>query len=99
MLEGMLSERGEDVPPANHPPMTRHGPRPDDQSPSSKNRQPQNVKVDNESPNSFNDDFMDGDHHESNSNRAEDNESAHSASSPSMLPPFLEHVPLLWWLL
>ena len=89
MLEGMLTERGEDVPPANHPPMTRHGPRPDDQSPASKNRQqqPRDKTQDNESPGSFNDDFMDTEHHDSHSNRAEDNESAHSASSPSILPP------------
>jgi hypothetical protein len=90
LLEGMLTERGEPLPPANHPPMTRHGPRPEDQSPSSTNRQqqPNGFKgQDNSSPGSFNDDFMDGEHHEIISHHGEDNESANSASSPSVLPP------------
>lgn len=37
LLEGMLKEKGVEAPPANHPPMTRHGPpRIDDPSPSRK---------------------------------------------------------------
>ena len=90
LLEGMLQEQGAAVPPANHPPMTRHGPRLDEPSPASKNRkaQPNTLKLqDNSSPGSLPDDFMDGENNDMISHRGEDNESAHSANSPSMLPP------------
>lgn len=67
LLEGMLKEKGESPPPANHPPMTRHGPRPDDPSPSRKYHKSQNSlniahsNQDHSSPGSQQDDFMDGD--------------------------------------
>lgn len=98
LLEGMLQEQGAPLPPANHPPMTRHGPRQDDidPSPNSKNRKPQpqsagsNNGMDNSSPGSQHDDFFDNDHIDIGSHRGDDIESthsAHSAHSPSILPP------------
>jgi hypothetical protein len=92
LLEGMLKENGSEPPPANHPPMTRHGPRPDEPSPSRKHKVQGSISIarsnnEQSSPGSQQDDFLDGEHadRESNSQRGDELESVHSASSPSML--------------
>jgi hypothetical protein len=94
LLEGMLKDNGAEPPPANHPPMTRHGPRPDEPSPSRKHKVQGSTGIarstqEQSSPGSQQDDFLDGEHadRESNSHRGDEIESVHSASSPSMLAP------------
>jgi hypothetical protein len=94
LLEGMLKENGAEPPPANHPPMTRHGPRPDEQSPTRKHKVQGSTTTarsvqGQSSPGSQQDDFLDSEHveRESNSHRGDEVESLHSASSPSVLAP------------
>ncbi|KAF2430447.1 hypothetical protein EJ08DRAFT_243853 [Tothia fuscella] len=96
LLEGMLKEKGESPPPANHPPMTRHGPRPDDLSPSRKHKTQGSATTarsihGHSSPGSQQDDLMDGDHVDQESNGhshpGDDRDSNHSAPSPSVLAP------------
>jgi hypothetical protein len=96
LLEGMLKEKGESPPPANHPPMTRHGPRPDEPSPSRKHKTQGSTTTarsnqDQSSPGSQADEFMENEmvdrESNSNSHRGEDRESLHSASSPTILAP------------
>ncbi|KAF2119711.1 fungal-specific transcription factor domain-containing protein [Lophiotrema nucula] len=87
LLEGMLKERGEEPPPANHPPKTRHGQHEDEASPSRKTTDSQNLHQDGSTPGSQpspHDEYHEGEHHE------QDNISHHdgdSTGSPSMLPP------------
>jgi Fungal specific transcription factor domain len=97
-LEGMLRENGAEPPLAQHPPMTRHGIRQDDPSPSrrynSKSQIRQNIGATNgvssdnthSSPGSQNDDMV-FEREGSSSHRGDDGDSAQSASSPSMIPP------------
>ncbi|KAF2404514.1 hypothetical protein EJ06DRAFT_207395 [Trichodelitschia bisporula] len=89
LLESMLREAGSEPPPANHPPMTRHGPpRIDDPSPARKVKNPHNAPASNpsgashSSPGSQHDDFMDAE-----GEGGQDGGSVHSAPSPPMLPP------------
>jgi hypothetical protein len=90
LLETMLKEKGEEPPPANHPPKTRHGSqRNEDNSPTRKATDSQHVQHDQSSPGSQTspqDDYpyADFDHLEQNESPHGD---ADSASSPSMLPP------------
>lgn len=86
LLEGMLKEQGASPPPANHPPMTRHGPRPEDTSPSRKYHKSQNSmsithsNQDHSSPGSLHEDYMDGDleqHHTSRSHHVEHHRRSH----------------------
>ena len=87
LLEGMLKERGEEPPPANHPPKTRHGPRGDEASHIRNTTDSQTLQQDGSTPGSQpspQDEYLEGEHHE------QDNISHHdgdSAGSPSMLPP------------
>jgi hypothetical protein len=86
----MLKEKGEEPPPANHPPKTRHGSqRNEDNSPTRKATDSQHLQHDQSSPGSQTspqDDYpyADFDHLEQNESPHGD---ADSASSPSMLPP------------
>ncbi|KAH7121057.1 fungal-specific transcription factor domain-containing protein [Dendryphion nanum] len=85
LLEGMLKERGEELPPANHPPKTRHATRNEDGSPNRKSSEAQGQQQDNSSPGSQpspQDEFIDVDQ-DNGSHQGE----ADSAGSPSMLPP------------
>lgn len=90
LLESMLKERGEELPPANHPPKTRHGSqRNADTSPSRKNKDTHNTQNDQSSPGSQpspQDDYpyLDFEQPEQNESPQCD---ADSAGSPSMLPP------------
>ncbi|KAF1846269.1 uncharacterized protein K460DRAFT_339333 [Cucurbitaria berberidis CBS 394.84] len=89
LLETMLKERGEDLPPANHPPKTRHGSqRNEDLSPNHKATDSQSNQQDNSSPGSQlspQDDYPELDQqHEYNGSPHND---AESAGSPAMLPP------------
>ncbi|KAE9991079.1 hypothetical protein EG327_000551 [Venturia inaequalis] len=86
LLEGMLKEQGASPPPANHPPMTRHGPRPGETSPSRKYHKSQNFtsvsnsNQDHSSPGSQHEDYMDGDleqHHISRSQYIEFDRNSH----------------------
>lgn len=89
LLESMLKERGEEPPPANHPPKTRHGlPRTEERSQEREGSKSQSNGQENSSPGSQHspqDDFIDVDHIE------QDNRSHHSeevnASSPTVLAP------------
>ncbi|KAF2737727.1 hypothetical protein EJ04DRAFT_550446 [Polyplosphaeria fusca] len=88
LLESMLKERGEELPPANHPPKTRHGPRADDQSPNRKAGDDYKPHNENSSPGSQpspSDSYpeMEQVEPEAGSHQGD----ADSASSPSMLPP------------
>lgn len=88
LLETMLKERGEDLPPANHPPKTRHQHN-EDQSPHRKDQDAQAVQVDNSSPGSQpspNDDNFYTEFEQPGHNGSPHGD-ADSASSPSMLPP------------
>ncbi|KAH8626895.1 hypothetical protein IG631_18913 [Alternaria alternata] len=90
----MLKERGEELPPANHPPKTRHNPQPDEDGTS-----PGRKTGDNQVPNDENnsspssqcspqDDYPVFEQHEMNTNSPGfSNGDAESAGSPSMLPP------------
>ncbi|QDS70192.1 hypothetical protein FKW77_006514 [Venturia effusa] len=77
LLENMLKEQGASPPPANHPPMTRHGPRPEDASPSRKYHKSQgsmniaHSNQDHSSPGSQHDDYMDGDLEQHHTNRSQ----------------------------
>ncbi|KAJ4364079.1 hypothetical protein N0V83_009534 [Neocucurbitaria cava] len=89
LLETMLKERGEELPPANHPPKTRHGTQQNDgPSPNRKATDSQSNQNDNSSPGSQpspQDDYPEFDqHHEYNGSPHND---ADSTGSPSMLPP------------
>jgi hypothetical protein len=99
LLEDMLRERGEDPPLASHPPMTRHGPNPDDTPASGKHAKSQSTSIklqqsqngeqhSNSSPGSQQDEMMfDREGSLSHSHHADDSHSAQSAPSPSMIPP------------
>src|ERR1700712_161019 len=98
LLESMLQDNGTEPPPANHPPMTRHGPRPDDPSPSRKDKKhstslrPASISNPDQSQSSpgsqegdmlFESEIVDRE----SPTRAEDGDSSQSAPSPGMLPP------------
>lgn len=97
LLETMLREKGEDPPPASHPPMTRNGQveeppigRRNTKAPTVSNKMHQSSHVDNtnSSPGSQQDDLLfDREGSLTLSHRGEDSHSAHSAPSPSMIPP------------
>ena len=94
LLETMLKERGEELPPANHPPKTRHNPQPDEDgaSPSRKTGDNQVANDENNSSPSSQcspqDDYPVFEQHEMNTNSPGfSNGDAESAGSPSMLPP------------
>ncbi|KAH7377335.1 fungal-specific transcription factor domain-containing protein [Pyrenochaeta sp. MPI-SDFR-AT-0127] len=90
LLETMLQERGEELPPANHPPKTRHGPTRSGDA--SSNRKPTDSQAANNDANSSpgsqtspQDDYPDFEHHEYSGSPHNDADS--TANSPSMLPP------------
>lgn len=96
MLESMLRDKGDSPPAATHPPMTRHGPRPDEPSPTEKYTSKGKSHMSNggmngmhndshSSPGSQNDEMM-FDRDGSSSLRGDDNDSSHSAPSPSIIP-------------
>jgi hypothetical protein len=98
LLETMLREKGEDPPPASHPPMTRHGPHVEEPSSGRKhakngingNKGSLNHNQDNtnSSPGSQQDDMLfDREGSLTHSHHGDDSHSAHSAPSPSMIPP------------
>lgn len=102
LLETMLKERGEELPPANHPPKTRHNaPRNGDgTSPNRKNTQSQDAENENEnsspgSQTSPQDEYIEFEQQEMNMEQQEmnihsprfSNGDAESTGSPSMLPP------------
>ncbi|KAL5116311.1 hypothetical protein ACEQ8H_005769 [Pleosporales sp. CAS-2024a] len=90
LLETMLKEQGQEPPPANHPPITKHdSQRNEGSSPADKRSDNQNPRQDQSSPcsqHSPQEDYLyqDFDHMEPNESPHGD---ADSASSPSMLPP------------
>ncbi|KAL6706992.1 hypothetical protein ACN47E_004942 [Coniothyrium glycines] len=91
LLESMLKERGEDLPPANHPPQTRHGSRrSEERSPKQKtaeNQASQNGTSSPSNPSSPRDDFPEFDQHNFNGSPQVSHGDADSAGSPCMLPP------------
>lgn len=91
LLETMLKERGEELPPANHPPKTRHGaPRNEDTSPHRRFSENQLAQQENSSPGSEpsqQEDYADFDHQELNGSPQISQGDAESAGSPCMLPP------------
>ena len=93
MLETMLKERGEELPPANHPPKTRHNASRNEEgaSPSQKATEHTTIHNDNSSPGSQRspqDEYPEFEHHEFNTNSPHfSTGDAESAGSPSMLPP------------
>jgi len=87
LLETMLKERGEEPPPANHPPKTRHGlPQDGEPSPQREVNKPSSNAPDNSSPGSQQDDFIDVDQLE-NQDSASPHVDEVDAPSPSMLAP------------
>ncbi|KAH3920552.1 hypothetical protein HBI56_071570 [Parastagonospora nodorum] len=90
LLETMLKDQGQEPPPANHPPKTRHGNQQnEDDSPNRRAANSQNVQHEQSSPGSQpspQDDYIyqDLDPLEQNESPLGD---AESASSPSILPP------------
>lgn len=90
LLESLLKEQGQDLPPANHPPKTRHGSqRNEDSSSNHKGADNQGINHENSSPGSQpspQEEFSYPDF-----DTMEHNESPHgdadSTGSPSMLPP------------
>ncbi|EOA86669.1 uncharacterized protein SETTUDRAFT_87447 [Exserohilum turcica Et28A] len=92
LLETMLKERGEEIPPANHPPKTRHnGPRnEEDPSPSQKHTESTNIQNDNSSPGSQEspqDEYPEFEQQDFSMNSPYISTDADSAGSPSILPP------------
>lgn len=91
LLETMLKERGEDPPPANHPPKTRHGAqRNDEASPNRRSIDMQATHNDNSSPGSQpspQEEYTEFDHHDFNGSPQISHGDADSASSPSIIPP------------
>lgn len=91
LLETMLKERGEELPPAHHPPKTRHGAqRNEDASPNHKTADIQTMQNDNSSPGSQTspqDDYPEFETHELSGSPRHSHGDADSAGSPSMLPP------------
>lgn len=90
LLETMLEERGEELPPANHPPKTRHGDQPSGHP--SPNRKTIDIQAANNDTNSSpgsqsspQDDYPDFEQHEYSGSPHNDADS--TANSPSMLPP------------
>jgi hypothetical protein len=90
MLETMLKDKGEEFPPANHPPKTRHGSqRNDEASPNRKATGTQATQHEQSSPGSQTspqDDYLYADFDPTEHNESPPND-ADSAGSPSMLPP------------
>ncbi|KAF1935429.1 hypothetical protein EJ02DRAFT_507073 [Clathrospora elynae] len=92
LLETMLKERGEELPPANHPPKTRHNTQRNDDgaSPAQKATETQTLTNDTSSPGSQpipQDDYPDFDQPNTNNSPRFSQGDAESASSPAMLPP------------
>ena len=89
LLETMLKERGEEVPPTNHPPKTRHGAqRNDEPSPNYKASEGQGNQHDGSSPGSQpspQDNYPDFDQQHGYSGSPQND--TDSTGSPSMLPP------------
>ncbi|KAF2669315.1 hypothetical protein BT63DRAFT_432951 [Microthyrium microscopicum] len=98
VLESMLKDTGQDLPPAQHPPMTRHGARSEESDPSTYRKDSKTRQVatkasggshsenQHSSPDSQGDELM-FDRENSPSHQGDDSHSAHSAPSPSMIPP------------
>lgn len=93
LLETMLKERGDELPPANHPPKTRHGTQGgDDASPTRKATDTQAIHNDNNnsSPGSLpspQDDYPDFDPRELSCSPRQSLGDIESTGSPTMLPP------------
>jgi hypothetical protein len=94
LLESMLKERGENIPPANHPPKTRHNTQNNEEevtSPGRKITEHTTTHNDNSSPvsqESLQDDYADAEQQEFGFNSPYvSNGDADSVGSPSMLPP------------
>ncbi|USP76255.1 hypothetical protein yc1106_03529 [Curvularia clavata] len=94
LLEAMLKERGEEIPPANHPPKTRHSAPNNEEEPASpnqKNVEHKTIQQEHSSPGSqgsLRDDYPEFEQHDFNTNSPYvSTGDADSVGSPSMLPP------------